>query len=309
VQIFVKISIVTAKFLITGADGQVGSELTRCLGKAAEIIALNRQNCDLSQIDKLAATIESFNPSIIINAAAYTAVDRAEIEPDLAKIINGEVPSILATVAKQLDIPLIHISTDYVFNGHNCTPYLETDLTAPVSVYGKTKLEGEQNLAKIGGKYLNLRTAWAYGCHGKGNFVKTMLRLAETRPEIRVVADQIGTPTWAKTIAMTIGELIPKLTQGDLESGTYNLTNSGVASWYDFAVAIFDEANSLGFPLQVKHVIPITTAEYPTPAVRPAYSVLSNRKLNEVIDRPLPHWRHDLVAMLKELKLDQPLVN
>jgi dTDP-4-dehydrorhamnose reductase len=298
-----------ARILITGADGQVGSELTRCLGKNAEIIALNRQNCDLSQIDKLAATIESFNPSIIINAAAYTAVDRAETEPELAQIINGAVPSILATVAKQLDLPFVHISTDYVFNGRNCTPYLEADLTAPVSVYGKTKLEGEQHLARIGGKYLNLRTAWVYGCHGKGNFVKTMLRLGETRPEIRVVADQIGTPTWAKTIAMTIGELIPQLTQGNLESGTYHLTNSGVASWYDFAVAIFDEARSLGFPLQVKHVIPISTVEYPTPAVRPAYSVLSNRKLSGVIDRSLPHWRHDLSAMLKELKLDKLLVD
>ena len=290
------------RILITGADGQVGSELRQCLGAKAEIISLTRENCDLVETDKLDNIVRSFQPTAIVNAAAYTAVDRAESEPDLAGIINGTVPKVLATVARDLDIPFVNISTDYVFNGQSFTPYLETDLTAPVSVYGRTKLAGEQALVEVGGKYLNLRTAWVYGCYGKGNFVKTMLRLGETRTEIKVVADQIGTPTSAKTIAITIGELLPKLADHQIESGTYHLTNSGVASWYDLAVAVFDEARILGFPLVVESVIPITTQDYPTPAARPAYSVLSNRKLSGVLNHPLPHWRHDLSAMLQELK-------
>ena len=290
------------RILITGADGQVGSELRGCLGVDAEIISLTRHNCDLAQSSKLDEIVRSLKPTAIINAAAYTAVDRAESEPDLALLINGTAPKILATVAKDLDIPFVNISTDYVFNGQNFTPYLETDLTNPVSVYGRTKLAGEQALVEVGGRYLNLRTAWVYGCHGKGNFVKTMLRLGETREEISVVADQIGTPTWAKTIAVTIGELLPKFTDHQLEAGTYHLTNSGVASWYDLAISVFDEARKLGFPLIVKSVVPITTNDYPTPATRPAYSVLSNRKLNGVLNHPLPHWRHDLITMLQELK-------
>jgi dTDP-4-dehydrorhamnose reductase len=288
--------------LITGADGQVGSELTKLLIQQTEVVGLNRQLCDLSNLDRLAETIINYAPTAIVNAAAYTAVDRAETERELALVINGYAPGILADTARKLEIPFIHISTDYVFNGRNCTPYLEENATAPVSVYGQTKLEGELELAKIGGKYLNLRTAWVYGSYGKSNFVKTMLRLGAERTEIRVVCDQIGTPTWAKTIANTISKLLPLLDRGDLESGTYHLTNSGVASWYDFAVAIFDEAKNLGFPLKIETVIPINTAAYPTPAVRPNYSVLSNRKLEQVLDRSLPHWRHDLVLMLRELK-------
>jgi dTDP-4-dehydrorhamnose reductase len=288
--------------LITGADGQVGSELTRLLAAQTKIIGLNRQLCDLSHLDRLSETIAAYHPSAIINAAAYTAVDRAETEPELAMTINAGVPGILAATALKLKIPFIHLSTDYVFDGRNHTPYQATDPTAPVSVYGKTKRQGEIELERIGGKYLNLRTAWVYGSYGKSNFVKTMLRLGAERSELRVVADQIGTPTWAKTIARTIGELLPLLECGDLASGTYHLTNSGVASWYDFAVAIFDEARKIGFPLKIKTVIPISTAEYPTPANRPSYSVMSDRQLTQILDRSLPHWRHDLVLMLTEFK-------
>jgi dTDP-4-dehydrorhamnose reductase len=288
--------------LITGADGQVGTELTKLLVPQTEVIALNRQTGDLSDLDRLASIIKSYDPSAIINAAAYTAVDRAETEAELAGAINGRAPGILATVARELDIPAIHISTDYVFNGCNFQPYREDDPTAPTSVYGRTKREGEVEIDRVGGKYLNLRTAWVYGSYGKGNFVKTMLRLGATREEIRVVSDQIGTPTWAKTIAQTIGQLLPKLTHGEVESGTYHLTNSGVASWYDFAVAIFDEARALGIPLKVENIIPISSAEYPTPAVRPHYSVLSNQKLDRVLGSSRPHWRHDLVKMLHEFK-------
>jgi dTDP-4-dehydrorhamnose reductase len=297
---------VVGKILITGAEGQVGSEVTQLLAQNSPVMALNRQNCDLLELDRLDAIVRGFHPCAIVNAAAYTAVDKAETEVDMARKINGLAPGILANVAKELDIPFIHISTDYVFNGHNYIPYLETDSTSPLSVYGQTKLEGEQSILQVGGKYLNLRTAWVYGCYGKGNFVKTMLRLGESRPEIRVVTDQIGTPTWAKTIAATIGELLPRLDRREIESGTYHLTNSGVASWYDFAVAIFEEAEALGFPLQVKKVVPIATVEYPTPAVRPHYSILSNHKLNGILRRNLPHWRSDLRLMLKDLAKDFP---
>jgi dTDP-4-dehydrorhamnose reductase len=288
--------------LITGADGQVGTELTKLLGAETEVIGLNRQAGDLSDGDNLASIIKSYAPRAMINAAAYTAVDRAETEPDLAHAINGRATGILATVARELGIPAIHISTNYVFDGCNFKPYSEDDPTAPTSVYGRTKREGEVEIERVGGKYLNLRTAWVYGSYGKGNFVKTMLRLGATREEIRVVSDQIGTPTWAKTIAQTIEQLLPKLTHGEIESGTYHLTNSGVASWYDFAVAIFDEARALGLPLKVQTVIPITSAEYPTPAARPHYSVLSNQKLDRVLASSRPHWRHDLVKMLHEFK-------
>jgi len=289
------------RILITGADGQLGTELCQLLAKDVQIIALNRQNCDLNQSDSLSTIIKSYRPSAIVNAAAYTAVDRAENESDIAKIVNAKAPGILAIVARELDIPLIHISTDYVFNGKSFTPYKEDDDTAPLNVYGKTKLEGERAIAEIGGQYLILRTAWVYGSYGKGNFVKTMLRLGKTHEDVRVVSDQIGTPTWTKSIAMTISRL---LSINEIESGIYHLTNSGVASWYDFAVAIFDEAKTLGFPLQVKNVIPITTSEYPTLALRPPYSVLSNQKLAKVLNGFLPHWRHDLSLMLQELKAD-----
>ncbi|MFM2305308.1 MAG: hypothetical protein RLZZ135_2722 [Cyanobacteriota bacterium] len=291
------------RILITGGAGQVGSELTNLLSQRMEVISLNRQACDLSDLEQIAPIVKSYAPSVIINAAAYTNVDRAETEVELVRSIDGIAPGILAATAKELDIPLIHLSTDYVFDGRNCTPYQETDPTAPTSVYGQAKREGELAIERSGGKYLNLRTAWVYGSYGKSNFVKTMLRLGSTRTEIRVVADQIGTPTWAKTIATTIDRLLPELTLGEIASGTYHLTNSGVASWYDFAIAIFDRASSLGFPLKVENVIPITTAEYPTPAVRPSYSVLSNQKLIKVLHDTLPHWQQDLARMLQELSI------
>ncbi len=288
--------------MITGGTGQVGTELTNLLSQHTEVISLDRRSCDLSDLSRLPTIVRSYAPSVIINAAAYTNVDLAETEVQLVRSIDGLAPGILAATARELDIPIIHLSTDYVFDGRNCTPYRETDPPAPVSMYGRAKREGEVAIERIGGKYLNLRTAWVYGSYGKSNFVKTMLRLGSTREEIRVVSDQIGTPTWAKTIAITIDRLLPRLVAGEIESGTYHLTNSGVASWYDFAIAIFDRARELGFPLKLKTVIPITTAEYPTPAVRPSYSVLSNQKLTQVLDYHLPHWQQDLALMLQELK-------
>ncbi|BAZ41252.1 dTDP-4-dehydrorhamnose reductase [Calothrix sp. NIES-4101] len=291
--------------LLIGSNGQVGKELEKILNTQGNLVAIARPEIDLTNRDSIVNAItNSFgnqnNPQIIINAAAYTAVDKAESEVELATMINATAPAIMSEVAEKIGAALIHISTDYVFDGNNSQPYLETYPTNPVSVYGKTKLVGEEAIKKISSNYLILRTAWVYGCFGKSNFVKTMLRLGGEREEIRVVADQIGTPTWAKDIASAISSVIET---SDIKSiqGIYNYTNSGVASWYDFAVAIFEEAQNIGFPLQVKRVIPITTAEYPTPATRPAYSVLSGAKISAILGTFAPHWRQSLRNMLKDL--------
>ncbi len=289
--------------LLIGSNGQVGTELEKILIPEGNLISVARPTIDLAQPDTLKSIIQQHQPKIIINAAAYTAVDKAESEPDLAEAINAIAPQIIAQEAEKLGAFLIHISTDYVFDGKSNSPYQETDTTNPVSVYGKTKLAGEKTIREYCSNHIILRTAWVYGNFGKSNFVKTMLRLGKERSEIRVVADQIGSPTWAKDIAETISQIIPKLTPEIV--GTYHYTNSGVASWYDFAVAIFEEAQQLNIPLniplKIERVIPITTSEYPTPASRPAYSVLSCARISSLLGKYPPHWRQQLRLMLQEL--------
>ncbi len=287
--------------LLIGSNGQLGKELQQILPDYGNIISVARPTVDLAQPDTLRNVIRSKQPQIIINAAAYTAVDKAESEPELASAINATAPLIIAQESQKLGAFLIHISTDYVFDGNGCRPYHETYTTNPLSIYGKTKLAGEEAIRETCAHHLILRTAWVYGIFGKSNFVKTMLRLGAERQELRVVADQIGSPTWAQDIATVIAEMIPQLTPKI--SGTYHYTNSGVASWYDFAVAIFEEAQQLGFPLKVEHIVPITTAEYPTPARRPAYSVLACEKVSAIIGTYPPHWRQRLRQMLTDLKI------
>ncbi|MBW4613038.1 MAG: dTDP-4-dehydrorhamnose reductase [Desmonostoc vinosum HA7617-LM4] len=285
--------------LLIGSNGQVGQELQKILTPYGNLISVARPTIDLTQPDTLRSVINRHQPQIIINAAAYTAVDKAESEPELATAINATAPLILAQQAQKLGAFLIHISTDYVFDGKAYTPYQETDDTNPLSVYGKTKLAGELAIQETCTHHLILRTAWVYGIFGKSNFVKTMLRVGAERQEIRVVADQIGSPTWAKDIANAIAQLIPQLT---LEiSGIYHYTNSGVASWYDFAVTIFEEAQQLGLPLKIERIVPITTAQYPTPASRPAYSVLAREKISALLATYPPHWRERLRQMLSDL--------
>ena len=286
--------------LLIGSNGQVGTELQHTLSSNYKVIALARPEIDLTQPENLRQIIRENQPEIIINAAAYTAVDKAESEPENAHIVNTLAPQILAEESQKLGSFLIHISTDYVFNGNSNYPYQETDKTNPLSVYGQTKLAGEIAIQNICPQHLILRTAWVYGTYGKSNFVKTMLRLGIERPEVRVVADQIGSPTWAQNIASAITQLIPHLTSET--AGIYHYTNSGVASWYDFAIAIFEEAEKLGFPLTIKNIIPITTPEYPTPAKRPAYSVLACEKISKLLGTYSPHWRQGLRLMLKELQ-------
>jgi dTDP-4-dehydrorhamnose reductase len=288
------------RILLTGANGQVGEELKQTLAPLGEVIAVDRTSLDLANPDAIRAVVQNAQPHLIVNAAAYTAVDQAESELELANLVNGKAPEILAKAAADLDASLIHISTDYVFDGNGCTPYLENYPTHPLGAYGQSKLLGEEAVRSHCPKHMIIRTAWVYGVQGKGNFVKTMLRVGAQRDELRVVTDQVGAPTWAKDLALAIAQLAPQLTLDT--AGTYHYTNSGVCSWYDFAVAIFAEAKALGLPLQVQQVIPITTAEYPLPARRPAFSVLSLKKISALLGGHPPYWRDSLCKMLIELQ-------
>ena len=236
------------RILLTGANGQLGQALQPKLAGLGEVIAADRTVVDLSQTDQLYNQVTALEPDVIVNAAAYTAVDRAEGEPALAQAVNGDAPGILGQVASDHQGFLFHVSTDYVFNGSQGRPYLETDPTDPLGVYGRSKLAGEQAIAQTAPKNSAIiRTAWVYGVGGTGNFVKTMLRLGGDRPELQVVADQIGSPTWTGDLAAAIAQLIPL--RGEDLAGIYHYTNSGAASWYDFAVAIFEEAKALGAEL------------------------------------------------------------
>lgn len=297
------------RILLLGAQGQVGQELQTSLPTVGELIAVGKETANLAIPEQLHDVITSLQPDVIVNAAAYTAVDRAETEPELAHLVNEKAPTLLAEMAKKVGAMLVHLSTDYVFDGTQSHPYLELDQPNPQCVYGHTKWLGEQGIRLTYDQHIILRTAWVYGSQGKGNFVKTMLRLGVERQEVRVVDDQVGTPTWAKDIGDAIASLIHHWSTSETTGkadlyGTYHFTNRGVASWYDFAVAIFAEAQALGFPLQIGTVTPITTSEYPLPAPRPAYSVLSNSKITPILGRPAAHWRQSLRQMLKELLSD-----
>ena len=289
------------KILLAGASGQLAQELQPILLSLGEVIAVDRTRLDLSRPESIRQAMAEIQPDLVVNAGAYTAVDKAESEPELANAVNGIAPGILAEECEKLGASLIHFSTDYVFDGSHGSAYLETDSTNPLGTYGKSKLAGEEAIRKAGNRHIIIRTAWVYGNGGKGNFVKTMLRLGKEREEIRVVADQIGSPTWTRDLAEAISQIIPLL--GSETFGTYQYTNSGVCSWYDFAIAIFEEAAKLGLPLKVQRVIPITTSEYPTPAKRPAFSVLSTVKISALLGTHPPHWRQGLRQMLaREVK-------
>jgi dTDP-4-dehydrorhamnose reductase len=285
--------------VLLGAEGQVGYELQKTLSPLGTITPLTRSTLDLSKPDEIAAVLEPIAPDFIVNAAAYTAVDKAETEIELAHLVNGAAPTALAQVARTVNAQLIHLSTDYVFDGQQGWPYEPTDKPNPMGVYGRSKLEGELGIQANCDRYWILRTAWVYGTHGKGNFVKTMLRLGAERDSVRVVVDQVGTPTWARSIAEAIATLVDQVDQ--VPSGIYHFTNSGITSWYDFAEAIFEEARSLGIPLKLETVIPITTPEYPTPTKRPNYSALSWQTLLPFLKEPPLYWRVALRQTLMEM--------
>ena len=285
------------RILLLGANGQLGQELSQTLTSIAPVVGVGRERVDLTQPDAIRRAIAEIKPDVIVNAAAYTAVDKAEGEPELAIAINGKAPAILARSALELNAILVHFSTDYVFDGQRNQPYLETEKTNPANAYGESKLMGDLAIQQSDVNHIIMRTAWVYGAGRTGNFVKTMLGLGTEREEVRVVCDQIGSPTWTGDLAKTVTSILSQT----LPVGIYNYTNSGVASWYDFAVAIFEEAKQLGFPLKVRRVVPIRTEQYPTPAKRPAYSVLSTAKVSEVLGTHPPHWRVALRQMLPQL--------
>jgi len=289
------------RVLLIGSQGQLGQELQATLPALGEVVAVGRSQLDLTDLAQLRQLLQDTAPDVVVNAAAYTAVDKAESEIDLAKAVNAIAPTVMAEEVQKMGSQLVHFSTDYVFDGRKNTPYLEDDPPNPCGAYGESKLLGEDGIRQTCDRHIIIRTAWVYGSRGKGNFVKTMLRLGGDREELRVVMDQVGSPTWTRDIADATTQLLAReLQQQTPAYGVYHFTNSGVASWYDFAIAIFEEARSLSQPLQIERVLPITTAEYPLPARRPPYSVLSGKKFTAAIGQPAPHWRWGLRKMLSE---------
>ena len=287
------------KLLVLGAGGQVGRELCRREWPPGyRLAAFDRADVDITREDSIAAAMQRERPDLVINAAAYTAVDRAESEPDAAWAVNCSGPAHLAAACRGAAIPLIHISTDYVFDGSKAGSYREDDPVDPLGVYGRSKEAGDRAVREALSEHVILRTAWVYSAHGH-NFVKTMLRLAGERPVLRVVADQTGSPTSAADIAMAIAQVVRRVAAGEGRWGTYHFTGAGAVSWHGFAEAIFELAAPWrGSPPRVEA---ITTADYPTPAQRPANSVLDCHRIGEafgIVPRP---WREALVEVIREL--------
>jgi dTDP-4-dehydrorhamnose reductase len=284
------------KILITGAGGQLGRELKRSLAPLGEVVAYDRKQLDLGNPDALRQSVGQIAPKLIVNAAAWTAVDKAETEPDAANAINGIAPGILAEEAKRLGAQLIHYSTDYVFDGNKATPWTEDDLPLPLSTYGRSKLAGEQAIQSIDCRYLILRTSWVFGLHG-ANFLKIMLRVGKERPELRVVADQFGAPTWTRHLADATALAASRK---EYPVGLYHLANAGETSWHGYAEAIFTKAVRLGLLAASPIVHPITTADYPLPAPRPTNSRLDCSRFTRDFGLTLPDWRVGLADCLAD---------
>lgn len=286
------------KILIIGQHGQVSRHLQTSLADVGTLQVLGRDALDLSQPNDLVAKVLARQPDLIINAAAHTAVDQAESETDLAHTINATAPGLLAEAATQLGVPLIHYSTDYVFDGSHTAPYTEQDAPNPLSVYGASKLAGEQAIQAVGGEHLILRTSWVYSQYGR-NFLLTMQKLLQEREELRVVADQVGAPTWAGTIAHSTRQLIERLRDGQPGAwGVYHLTASGETSWFGFAQAIGAQLAAQGKPCA--RLEPIPTSAYPTPATRPLNSRLDCSKLQREWGVSQPDWQQALLECLSQ---------
>jgi len=304
------------RILLTGKRGQIGAKLAVILPRLGDVAAFDRHELDLLNPADVRRAIRDAQPNMIVNAAAYTSVDQAEREEKQARIINVDAPALMAEEAKRIGASLVHYSTDYVFDGSSSLPYTETDQPNPINVYGKTKLAGEEAIRAVGAQHLIFRTAWVYGTTGR-NFLLTVLRLLTEREELKVVHDQFGAPTWSQEIATATERILRQLTQqsGDSISkfgGTYHMTAASKTSWFEFAKMILEEASRMprgiawfetatkGQPLVTRCVTAITTEEYPTPARRPSYSVLSNSRLKQDFGFELPAWSLQLRAVFAE---------
>ena len=293
--------------LVFGGNGQVGQELLRALAPLGPVVTTTRSgkladgsDCEIADFnapESLPTLLDRLQPSAVVNAAAYTAVDRAEQEPEAAFRANAQAPAVIAQWCATHGVPMVHYSTDYVFKGDGAAPYGEDDTTEPLGVYGSSKRDGEDAVRAAGGRHLIFRTAWVYASHG-GNFLRTMLRVGAERDELRVVADQVGTPTPAALIADVTAQVLQH--PGQL-SGTWHLTASGQTSWHGFAEAIFAEAVAAGVLTKAPQVQAITSDQYPTPAKRPAWSVLDNRKLQQDFGIVLPTWQAGLQRVMSEI--------
>jgi len=287
------------KILLFGKNGQVGWELNQLLSRMGEVFALGREDADFSEPEALRKTVREYKPDVIVNAAAYTAVDKAEEEQALAMAVNGIAPGVLAEEAKKHDALMVHYSTDYVFDGENETPYIESDLPNPINAYGRSKLEGEKAIQKSGCHFLIFRTSWVYSSRGN-NFFLTIIKLARKRQQLNIVADQIGSPTWAGLIADTtltvLRQVIKEITSERFNSDIYHLTSRGITSWYGFAEQIVNNAgNRAMMSKQVIPVInPISSDEYPTSAERPKNSSLDVSKIEKKFGLQLPEWGKSL---------------
>ncbi len=282
-----------AKFLITGSNGQVGFQLLKQLSGKADVLALDRDELDITDKEAVFQTVQEWQPDVIINAAAHTAVDRAESEPELAHQINCVGAENLALAATQIGAAILHISTDYVFDGTKPAPYVESDSVCPQSVYGKTKLDGEIAVANANPRHIILRTAWVFGEYGN-NFVKTMLRLAQSRDELGIIADQFGSPTYAGDIADSLIRIAFAILNGSTAFGIYHFSGSPYVNWAEFAEAIFDATILQNVLKKSPHIKQITTADYPTPAKRPANSRLDLSKIKAEFGIEPSDWRKAL---------------
>lgn len=299
------------RILVFGETGQVAWELRRALSTLGEVTCAGRGSkacqVDLADADSIRRAVDQVHPQWIVNAAAYTAVDKAEDEPGPAMAINGTAPGIIAEQARTLGCPLIHYSTDYVFDGASSTPYGVDDPTNPQSVYGRSKLAGEQAISEVGGRHLVIRTSWVYGARGQ-NFLRTMRRLFAERDELAIVADQIGAPTWSRHIAEASAQVMAVAAHDpdiwDDGSGVYHLSAAGKTSWHGFAQAIIDGLRQRGEICKTNRLNPITTDQYPLPAPRPAYSVLDNARLYTSFGVRLPVWDEALDQLLDDVFSD-----
>lgn len=291
--------------LLLGKNGQIGWELQRSLSVLGELVALDRhsEHCgDLSQPERLADTVRALRPKVIVNAAAHTAVDKAEREVDLARTLNAKAPMVLAQAAAEIGAWLVHYSTDYVFDGRGDVPWQESDITGPLGVYGQTKLEGEQAIAASGCRHLIFRTSWVYAARG-GNFAKTMLRLAQEHERLTVINDQHGAPTGADLIADVTAHAIRAAIQKPELYGLYHLVAGGETSWHDYADHVIAHARHLrpDMPWKVGEIVPVPTSAFPTPAKRPLNSRLNTQKLQQAFGLRLPHWQQGVNRLLAEI--------